>query len=208
MPVPNNDQRLEKGERTRRSILGAAVELIGQKGLKAFTAQALAERARISKAALYHHFETLEEILPLSVKVLWELYEKVLGGPRPPTLRAYLQRLGRVSTDPKLMSDPIGRASMELYRASFFNAPLRKAMAGLLAQGRRRLREDLEAYGRTPAERRRARQAVDWLMPLGDGLQLYLPLTQDSRSARRAWTAAAAMAEHYIRHGLPRPVKE
>lgn len=202
------DQRREKGERTRQGILEAAVDLIGLKGIKAFTAQALAERAKVSKAALYHHFKTLDEILPLTVDIFWDLYDKFLGGPKPPTLKAYLQRLGHVITDPKLMGHPIARASIELYRLSFFNEPVRKAMAGLLSEGRRRLRADLEAYAKSPAQARRARLAVDWLMPLGDGMQIYLPLTKDHRSARRAWSVAAAMAEAYIVQGAPRRRKE
>lgn len=208
MTPKDSDRRREKGERTRKGILQAAVELIGLKGLKAFTAQALAERARISKAALYHHFKNLDDILPLTADVFWDLWEKMMGGPKPPTLAAYLKRLGHAITDPTLMSHPIARASIELYRLSFFNEPVRKAMSKLLKEGRRRLAADLEHYAKSPAQARRARLAADWLMPLGDGLQMYLPLTQDSRAARRTWAAASAMAEDYILHGAPRRTKE
>lgn len=208
-PDPNSpDQRREKGERTRRGIIEAAVELIGLKGMKAFTAQALAERARVSKAALYHHFTTLDEILPHTVDVFWDLFEKVMGGPKPASLAAYLKRLGHGLTDPKLLSQPIARASIELYRLSFFNEAVRKSMAALLREGRRRLAADMASYTKTPAQARRARLATDWLMPLGDGLQIYLPLTQDARAARRAWALAASLAEHYVLHGAPKRRKE
>jgi AcrR family transcriptional regulator len=47
---------------TRTRILHAAMELIGREGPDRFTASALAREVGVSKATLFHHFDTLDEI--------------------------------------------------------------------------------------------------------------------------------------------------
>lgn len=47
---------------TRTRILHAAIDLMGREGPDRFTASALAKEAGVSKATLFHHFDTLDEI--------------------------------------------------------------------------------------------------------------------------------------------------
>ncbi|MBS0470491.1 MAG: TetR family transcriptional regulator [Proteobacteria bacterium] len=53
----------------RNAILNAAVTVLGRDGLDGFTAAALAKEAGTSKANVFHHFATLDEIAIASFEV-------------------------------------------------------------------------------------------------------------------------------------------
>lgn len=55
-------QREEKSERSRRAILDAALYLFSHHGYGATTMRDIAQRARVSTGAVYHHFEDKETL--------------------------------------------------------------------------------------------------------------------------------------------------
>ncbi len=66
---------------TRTRILHAAVELMGREGPDRFTASALAREVGMSKATLFHHFDSLDEI-PLAAleEIFFEMLDDVVDG--------------------------------------------------------------------------------------------------------------------------------
>lgn len=52
-------------EATRRAVLDSALTLFERKGFHATSVQEIAERAKVSKGAFYHHFESKEDVLRL-----------------------------------------------------------------------------------------------------------------------------------------------
>ena len=48
---------------TREKLIVSALQLISEGGPDAFSAGALIQRAGVSKGALYHHFESLDQVL-------------------------------------------------------------------------------------------------------------------------------------------------
>lgn len=61
---------------TRTRILHSAIELMGREGPDRFSASALAREVGVSKATLFHHFDTLDEI-PLAA--LEEVFFEFIG---------------------------------------------------------------------------------------------------------------------------------
>ncbi len=62
-PKARIDGRKLKGEETRRTILEVVLRTAGKEGAKGLTAQKIAEAAGVSKANLFHHFTSMEEII-------------------------------------------------------------------------------------------------------------------------------------------------
>lgn len=58
-PAQSNLKQME----TRQRLIICALQLISEGGAEAFSASALIRRAGVSKGALYHHFERLEDVL-------------------------------------------------------------------------------------------------------------------------------------------------
>ncbi len=53
---------------TRQRLILGALQLISEGGAEAFSANALTQRVGVSKGALYHHFESLEDVLVEAVR--------------------------------------------------------------------------------------------------------------------------------------------
>jgi AcrR family transcriptional regulator len=81
----------------RREIIDAAIRLMTAKGAAGLSAAALAQEAGISKANVFHHFDTLDDVVMAA-------FEQFLLGmdafaPQPgTTLRAWLEGLGLETT--------------------------------------------------------------------------------------------------------------
>ena len=85
-------QRTAAGEETRKDILNAALTLLGRGGLDAFSAGALAREVDVSKATIFHHFASVDEILLAACDWRQSLE---LEGRQPASARAYLDGLGQ-----------------------------------------------------------------------------------------------------------------
>jgi len=71
------DQRKLKGEKTREAIIGGALDLMLEQGRDGMTARNLATHVGISKAALFHHFDSMNEIVVASLERLFTKYTKI-----------------------------------------------------------------------------------------------------------------------------------
>jgi AcrR family transcriptional regulator len=119
------------GENTRSKILDVALELIAERGFAGTSTRELAERLGFTKAALYYHFRTKDDLLAaLAAPSLAELASLAGASPQRPTasgrralLRRYIdhvashQRLIRVlSHDPSAAASPALAEAPELFR--------------------------------------------------------------------------------------------
>ena len=85
-------RRTAAGEETRKEILNAALTLLGRGGPDAFSAGALAREVNVSKATIFHHFASVDEILLAACD--WRQSVE-LEGHQPRSARAYLDGLGQ-----------------------------------------------------------------------------------------------------------------
>jgi AcrR family transcriptional regulator len=67
--MPRAERIAEQGERTRLSILNAAIELFGENGYRATSLSQLASRAGVVQSVLHHHFGTKEQLLDAVLKI-------------------------------------------------------------------------------------------------------------------------------------------
>jgi AcrR family transcriptional regulator len=178
--------RTAAGAKTRKEILNAALTLLGRGGPDAFSAGALAREANVSKATVFHHFASVDEILLAAVD--WH-QSLELEGHQPTSARAYLDGLGQqlvraAQDDPLLLK----AQAVFVTRAIFdreMNARLSKGVAEMhrLVVGALRTRlasnvsdADIESIARL------AEMALD-------GLMINLVMRTDERAQfQRAWT--------------------
>ncbi|MEU9734756.1 TetR/AcrR family transcriptional regulator [Streptomyces sp. NPDC048002] len=73
------EHRTSKGARTRARIVAAAAQRFDEQGYHGTSLQEIAEAAGISKATIYHHFKTKDEIL---VEILHTLMNRILDRQR------------------------------------------------------------------------------------------------------------------------------
>lgn len=76
-------QREERAERSRRSVLDAALYLFSRNGYRATSVRDIAQRAGVSTGAVYHHFEDKDTIF----RALIAEYEAITRTMRFPFMR-------------------------------------------------------------------------------------------------------------------------
>jgi AcrR family transcriptional regulator len=69
------DVRRVASAATRRKIVDAAIRLHAARGTTATSWDDIAEVAEVSRATVYHHFPSLEELIPACAKVAFDLAE-------------------------------------------------------------------------------------------------------------------------------------
>lgn len=79
---------------SRDQIVAAAVAVMAAGGAEALTAAALAQAAGVSKATLFHHFDSLDDIV-LAAFEHFLMGMQSLVGPSPESLRGWLVGLGK-----------------------------------------------------------------------------------------------------------------
>jgi len=91
------------GEQRRPQIAAAALELIGQHGLRRFTTPALARRIRVSDAAVFRHFPSKRAVVAAVIErveaLLFEGGLPLDGDPLARLGRFFVRRVARVAAE-------------------------------------------------------------------------------------------------------------
>lgn len=179
-------QRTAAGEETRKEILNAALTLLGRGGPDAFSAAALAREADVSKATIFHHFASVDEILLAACDWRQSLE---LEGRQPTSARAYLDGLGQqlvraAEGDPVLL-----RAQAVFGTRAIFDREMNARLSEGVADMHRLVVEALRA--RLPSNVSDAEiESIARLAEMAlDGLMINLVMRTDERAQfQRAWT--------------------
>jgi AcrR family transcriptional regulator len=110
----------DKRQRTRERLIEAAGEVVRAKGFHAVSLQEVAERAGMSRGAIYGNFRNREELLFAVVATLWP---PVTPQPLSPgaSLRELLGSIGRAVAEAarERRAMAVGAASFQVYALSY-----------------------------------------------------------------------------------------
>lgn len=173
----------------RQDIVAAALSLLAEGGSEALTASALAARAGVSKANVFHHFERLDDIVVEALDAFIMSMPSMWPAPGT-TVRDWLTALG-ADTTASMDADP---ALAGAYLAFVARAQGNPALRQRLAEVAQAARAHMEAVLMQLAPERFTPQevaAVTGLILLaGDGLALHRQLFPE-RGAEQAVAWAA-----------------
>jgi AcrR family transcriptional regulator len=71
-PVKENDRRIERGQASRRQLLETAARLFTERGYEATSITDVLERAKLSRGAFYHHFQSKEALFEAVLEMVEE----------------------------------------------------------------------------------------------------------------------------------------
>ena len=137
-------QRTRAGDRTRLVILEAALKLLGRAGPDAFSASTLAKEAGVSKATLFHHFETIEDI-PLAAFEQYWLQSLATDTQKLVSARDYLEDLGQQVIKSVQKDGDFLRAQVVFLTKAMFNLRLRRRLSVSTVQVHRVVVQELAA---------------------------------------------------------------
>jgi len=175
-----------RGAHTRARILEAATELLGREGPDGFSAAALARAAGVSKATIFHHFETLNEI-PLVA--LEHLFIDSMARTDAPDLdlTGYLGRLQEDALDVMHTERRFLNAYFVFLTKALFDDRVRERFSAGALQMHEALRSALEPRlppGTPPGEADEVARLAGAVL---DGVALHHLVMEDHDRLDRAW---------------------
>ncbi len=158
-----NGLKQQQSERTRAALIEAATALLLDRGYEGTTLALLAQRVRMTKGAIYHHFSDKEALLRAVMEHVRRTWEREVGAHVPQAGDA-LERLGAlfdhqarlIEKEPSLcllvtglglQSGSLGRGLAALVEG--ITADLTELVRDIVADGQRTgaVRDDLDARG-------------------------------------------------------------
>jgi len=173
---------MARGSDTRTRILKAAVELMGREGPGHFTASALAREVGVSKATLFHHFASLDDI-PLAAleEVFMDAMTRLEDDDLP--LKEYLKGMGR-EMEVIAHNEPFLNAYFVFFIKGIFDPRLRERLAD---GGFDLHRQVMAALAHRLAPEEDAEAVARLVEVILDGMALHHLLMGDHEVLDRAW---------------------
>ncbi|RSN23154.1 TetR/AcrR family transcriptional regulator [Amycolatopsis roodepoortensis] len=175
----------ERSRTTRRRLVEAAVETIGELGWNGTTVALIAERAGVSRGAAQHHFPTREDLVAAAVEHVGEIQivELRARAAELPSGRSRIERA--VDMVLNLYSGPLFRAALHLWVAASTDESLRATLVPLEARvGREAHRVTVELLG-VDESHKGVRELVQATLDLARGLGLANLLTDDTKRRKQ-----------------------
>jgi AcrR family transcriptional regulator len=190
----------ERTRRSRRAILDAALEIIGEEGYRAMTTTRIEEVAGVSRGLVGYHFGSKRGLTEAVIRHVGELFGEVVVAPQAARwgtgfdgvrglIRGYFGQLGR---DPRP-----SRAMLILIVESFAAQPeLRDAVRALNAALRDSLRDEIQRGQRDGSVRRDVDAALESVLLVGvlRGIAVQWLADPDGVDLGRAADRAVAIA--------------
>ncbi|QWF84465.1 TetR/AcrR family transcriptional regulator [Amycolatopsis sp. CA-230715] len=181
----------ERSRTTRRRLVDAAVECIGELGWTGTTVALIAERAGVSRGAAQHHFPARENLVAAAVEHVGEVQiaELKRHADGLPSGSSRIEAV--VDMLLNLYAGPMFRAALHLWVAASTDEALRGTLVPLEARvGREAHRLAVELLG-VDESHAGVRELVQATLDLARGLGLANLLTDDTRRRKqiiRQWS--------------------
>jgi len=183
-------RRTKAGERTRVAILEATLRLLDREGPDAFSASSVAKEAGVSKANVFHHFDSLDE-LPLAALEQFWLRSLAHDTKNLRSPREFLEDLGRQVITMATTRGGFLRAQVVIATKAIFDSRLRRRLGASATQMHRAVVEELakRLSRRLPAREIEAMARMTEMTL--DGLMIALVLRPGRKQlaeSKRAWS--------------------
>lgn len=170
----------------RDDIVSAAIGLLSRVGSDGFSAAALAEAAGVSKANLFHHFDSLDAIV-LEAFAQLALGMEMLRPPQGITLRGWLQQMGHSSFGLDEIGADMTRSYFVFMAKALFNETLRAQLLGTVNIAVAAIADILSDLCRDEMSRAEVESLANLIFVTVDGMILHLLAFPE----RRPFVAAA-----------------
>ena len=173
---------------TRVAIIEAAVRILGRSGPDGLSASSLTREVGISKATLFHHFRSIDEIPLLALEHL-ALQLQAFAPPEKAVLGDAIEALGVGTRTLIEQQRDFLNAYFVFFSKALFDPVLRKRLAECGGEARAAIRHIVAAG--VVASERDTDDIVNMIAIMLDGLALHLLLFEDKRPIMRAWSLFA-----------------
>jgi AcrR family transcriptional regulator len=187
--VPAKGHRTKAGDRTRAAILDSAIRLLGRAGPDGFSASAVANEAGVSKATVFHHFRSIEEIPLLALDRFWAS-SLSRDSSEFASARAWLLELGNQLVSLTGRRRTLLRAHFVFLMKAMFDSKLQRLLTSMSAQMHKLTVKELSRRLPGRVSEKEIETATHMLEMVLDGMLIGLAVNHNPRAVeitRRAW---------------------
>ena len=113
--MTEQDKRKLKGIKTKELILHTTLEIMFEEGTKAITTRNIVKRSGIGKGSLYHHFDTIDDIIFEAMMIVVNQYSKGIENLEFTTLEEFIKRIGYLTIDTIIEHADHGKSAIGLW---------------------------------------------------------------------------------------------
>ena len=168
---------------TKTAILNATITLLGREGADKFSASALAKEVGVSKATIFHHFQTIDEI-PIAALDLLTSQAMDLDLPENAGLPEFLAAMGDMAFGFLEERRNFLNAFYTFVSKAMFDPRLKEKLQVSLNGARAQVRQMFSVYIK---DETRARDFANMVMVLLDGGIMYVLLLDNKAEIRAMW---------------------
>lgn len=190
-------KRIDQAENTKRKILKAAIDLMGEQGKKGLTASALIERAEISKGALYHHFKSLDQVPFAAFEVFVEDFVAVSYQDYR-TGKKYLLSLGENHFKTICERNKLTRAYIAFLESSLDNPEIKKYIEQMVFQLIDYMQEAIFYFYKCRLSKKQKEHLAFLIGVILDGMALYYLIMEDKSLFMESWKILVKMVDDYL----------
>jgi AcrR family transcriptional regulator len=196
MQSPN--QRTQQALQTRQKLLDTAYQLIGESGYEALSTAALVKAAGVTKGALYHHFNCLEDVAYAALEQsLSEGYEPINTNQHQ-TVASYLDAFEQYFFKQTLNNPVASKALFSFVRVGMFNERYRKLLQQMLGHGLEKFSADLSHFLGSELSTEQLGTIARLIDAVVGGLGVHWYTLDNHDQSWRDWQAFRAMLMTYI----------
>jgi AcrR family transcriptional regulator len=199
-PMPAINQRTLQAKQTRQQLLNTAYQLIGESGYEALSTAALVKAAGVTKGALYHHFDCLEDVAYCALEqALSEGYEAI-NIDQTDTVISYLDAFEQYFFTHTLNNPVASKALFSFVRVGMFNERYRKLLQHMLGHGLEKFSADLSHFLGRELSNEQLGTIARLIDAVVGGLGVHWYTLDNHEQSWRDWQAFRVMLMMYIEH--------
>lgn len=199
--MESKDLRTEKGKKTRQEILAAAFALLIDEGPAALTAGKLAKKASVSKASLFHHFESVDDIPLILLKNIFEQLAEKIDKRKPKDISTLVQMLGQGVLDAPPARRKVTAALLHFYIRAAHEETYRQQQQKILGLLFEQFQASFEAVLDRPLTAWEKRTIPPMVAFSLEGIGLFSIILDDRSSLESAWKAFSGTIEQLFKQG-------
>jgi AcrR family transcriptional regulator len=193
------DGRKQRGERTRLAIMDATLTALAAHGKTGFSARVIAEHAGVSKATVFHHFATMEDI----VVAIFERMIEAAGAPSVVTPGMTLEEFieARLSQMLEFMAGMTDKTSAYFHLVEILRSNERTAheLETMVGEFQRDIAKCIAELCGDTIDPVRIRRGVDMLAAVMEGMGVMLSYYNTAEDYREAIPDFAKMMARYLK---------
>jgi len=190
--------REKKAEQTKEKILQAGITLLGIDGQQGLSASKVAKEAGVSKATIFHHFESMDELLFSIMVFFFQSFTGELSVASAKTPEKFLLNIGNKALEESIQSRELMMAFLSFYEKALFDERYKALFKEQFEYFFQFVSESLQTYYKLKIPKKE-NQLISMMVTLVcDSMGIYYQIFNEPKLFKDYWSLFSKMVTTYL----------